>query len=82
MEKFYFTFGTSEKFPYRGGWVEVLAPNRSAAIKTFQAKHPDVHEGVVNCSDIYTAAQFESSGMVSGNLGASCHETLFYQEGL
>lgn len=82
MEKFYFTFGTSEQFPYYGGWVEVIAPDRSAAVKTFRAKHPDVHEGIVNCSDIYTAAQFENSGMVNGNLGAFCHEVLSYLEGL
>lgn len=80
MERFYFTFGTSEQFPFYGGWVEVLAPNYNAAVKTFRAKHPDIHEGIVNCSDIYTAAQFERSEMADGNLGASCHEILFYQE--
>ena len=82
MEKFYFTFGTSERFPYCGGWVEVLAPDRSAAVKTFRAKYPDVHEGIVNCADIYTAAQFESSGMSSGNRGSFCHEILSYKEEL
>lgn len=81
MEKFYFTFGTSEQFPFRGGWVEIFAPSRAAAVKTFREKYPDVNEGIVNCSDIYTSAQFECSKMVSGNLGAFCHETLFYQEG-
>lgn len=82
MEKFYFTFGTSEQFPYCGGWIEVLAPDRSAAVKTFRAKHPDVHEGFVNCSDIYTATQFESSGMSNGNRGGFCHKILFYKEDL
>lgn len=76
MEKFYFTFGTSEQFPFRGGWVEVVAPSRKAAVRTFRSKYPDVHKGIVNCSDIYTAEQFACSKMVEGNLGAGCHETL------
>lgn len=80
MQKFYFTFGTSEQFPFRGGWVEVVAPNYKTAVMVFRSKYPDVNEGIVNCSDIYTAAQFSKSGMVDGNLGSSCHETLFYQE--
>lgn len=80
MDKYYFTFGTSERFPFRGGWVEVLAPDRAAAVRTFRARYPDVNEGIVNCSDIYTSDQFSRSGMVHGNLGAGCHETLICQE--
>lgn len=81
MEKFYFTFGTSEQFPYRGGWVEVFAPDYHSAVKTFRERYPDVHEGIVNCSDIYNAKQFEQSEMADGNLGAFCHETLYYRGG-
>lgn len=80
MQKFYFTFGTSEQFPFCGGWVEVVAPDYKTAVRTFRSKYPDVNEGIVNCSDIYTAAQFEGSEMVDGNLGSKCHETLFCQE--
>lgn len=80
MNKYYFTFGTSEQFPFCGGWVEVFAPTRAAAVSTFRAKYPDVNEGIVNCSDIYTADQFSRSEMVNGNLGACCHEILFCQE--
>lgn len=79
MRKFYFTFGTSEQFPFRGGWVLIIAPDYHAAVRTFRAKHPDVHEGIVNCSDIYTEQQFEQSEMQSGNLGAFCHEVLTYK---
>ena len=77
MEKFYFTFGTSDKFPFRGGWVEVLAPDYNAAIKTFRSKHPDVNEGIVNCSDIYTEERFMKTEMVHDNLGDTCHEVLY-----
>lgn len=80
MQIFYFTFGTSKQFPFCGGWVAVIAPDRKVAVKTFRSKYPDVHEGIVNCSDIYTADQFSKSGMVDGNLGAGCHGILFCQE--
>lgn len=79
MEKFYFTFGTSDKFPFRGGWVEVFAPDYNAAIKAFRSKHPDVNEGIVNCSDIYTEERFMKTEMVHDNLGATCHEVLYYE---
>ncbi len=80
MDRFFFTFGTSDKFPFCGGWVEVIAPNRAAAIKLYRSRHPDVNEGIINCSEIYTEEQFQKSEMVNGNLGASCHEVLCYQE--
>lgn len=79
MQKYYFTFGTSDKFPFHGGWVEVFAPDRSKAVATYRSHHPDVNEGIINCSDIYTEEQFMKSEMVHGNLGASCHEVLFYE---
>lgn len=79
MNKFFFTFGTSEKFPYRCGWVEVFAPDRAKAVATYRAKFPDVNEGIVNCSDIYTEEQFMKTEMVNNNLGAACHEVLFYK---
>lgn len=80
MRKYYFTFGTSKQFPFCGGWVEIIAPDRPAAVKTFRSEYPDIHEGIVNCSDIYTEEDFLRSGMTSGNFGASCHRTLFCQE--
>lgn len=80
VNRYYFTLGTSRKFPFRGGWVEVIAPDRKAAVRMFRSKYPDVNEGVVNCSDIYTADQFSRTGMVDGNLGAGCHDILLCQE--
>ena len=80
MRELNFTFGTSKQFPYIGGWVKVNAPDYKAAVMTFRAKYPDVNEGIINCSDIYTAEQFAKSEMADGNLGAGCHEVLFCQE--
>ncbi len=78
MQRFFFTFGTSDKFPFRGGWVEVVAPDRAKAVETYRSSHPDINEGTINCSDIYTEEQFMGTDMVKDNLGATCHEVLFY----
>lgn len=70
MQRFFFTFGTSDKFPFHGGWVEVVAHDRAKAVATYRSRHPDVNEGIINCSDIYTEEQFMGTEMVQDNLGA------------
>ena len=77
MAKFFFTFGR-EGQPYSGGWTEVEAPSAKDAAAAFRAYHPDKHEGILNCADMYTEEQFNSSGMnkEDGNLGSFCHEVI------
>ena len=79
MEKqnFYFTYGTLEQFPFKGGWTKVRAENLRQAIALFRAVHPDVTLGLINCSSYYTEDYFKSSGMYKyGNLGAFMHEQI------
>lgn len=75
-QRFFFTFGTSESFPFRGGWVEVLAEDYHEAIEIFRKHFPDQTMGIVNCSSIYTEEYFKTSQMASGNLGATCHAVI------
>ena len=75
MPKFYFTYGTSRQYDYQGGWTEVEAPSRSAAIAAFRAYHPNRRIGVLNCADVYCEDYFLKTDMFTeGNLGAYCHE--------
>jgi hypothetical protein len=76
MNKFYFTFGTNEEFPYRGGWVEVFADNLKHAISKFRTRFPDRHKGIVNCAFWYTEEQWGNTIMTEGNMGANCHEVI------
>lgn len=77
MDVFYFTFGSLEQFPYQGGWVEVWALTLHEAIEKFKAKHPNVRENILNCSDYYTEEQFKVSEMwKSGNRGKWCHDVI------
>jgi hypothetical protein len=76
MAKFYFTYGTDEEFPFRGGWSEVEADNLSMAVEIFNLMHPKRKSGCVNCAFWYTEEQFKASGMLNGNLGHCCHERI------
>lgn len=61
MEFFYFTYGTDPGYPFEGGYTLIFADNVKEAIKLFRKRHPDRHEGVVNCAFIYTADEFEEA---------------------
>lgn len=78
MAKFYFTYGSDERFPFRGGWTEVIAPNRSMAVEAFRAVHPDINENTINCSFVYTEDDFKTSCMAdgSGNMKKFCHDRI------
>lgn len=78
MKKFYFTYGTDSRYPFRGGWTLVYATDLNSAIRIFREYHPN-REGsdCLNCADYYTAENFEKREIYkTGNFGAYCHETI------
>lgn len=62
MEIYYFTFGSSEQFPYQNTYVVVIATNYKDAITAFRKKYPDITENCLNCSDYYTEKQWKEIG--------------------
>lgn len=78
MKRFYFTFGTDPKFPYHGGWVEVLAPNMKDAVNAFKTHFPTLDDSnVLNCADYYTEGDFIRYGFLQeGNFGERCHAVI------
>ncbi len=75
--KIFYTFGTDERYPFRGGWVEVEADNMKQAHALYRASYPDREPGILNCADYYTEEQFMSIGMMeTGNRGAYCHRVI------
>lgn len=56
MNKYFFTFGSDERFPYtRNDYVVVYAPTAHIAGKKFQKRHPNrPGSPFINCSDIYS----------------------------
>lgn len=61
MKTFYLTFG--QKYPWRNGWVEVLAPDMETAI--------DYVQGIfgIHYSNIYSEEQFDKTLFPAGKLG-------------
>ena len=77
LNTYYFTYGTSESYPYQGGWTEVKAPTLAAAKNIFRAVHPDRTRGILNCADFYDEDTFKKTEMWSeGNFGERCVENI------
>lgn len=64
LERFIFTFGTDRRFPYLGGWVEVLATDAKEAADKFRARFPDRpgSPGVLNCAFVYDSERWAQLG--------------------
>lgn len=58
--RYFFTFGSSDKFPFNNGYLIVKAENIRQAVSLFRAYFPDRTDGVINCSDYYTEADWEN----------------------
>ena len=74
---YYFTYATSHSFPFLGGWTEIEAPSKDAAIQLFNHLHPNKkHPDTVNCSFIYDEEEWKTTAMykTNSNCGYGCHE--------
>ena len=80
LEKFYFTFGASELFPYRYGWVEIDARDESSARAIFSLYYPNRTDGCLNCAFVYRADDFEKTAMYRGEYGDKCHARITLTE--
>ena len=79
MEKFYFTYGSDERFPYQYGWTEIEAPDMATACAAFRHFHPDrdPEAPCFNCAAIYPEAEFQNTGMyVQANYHDRCRERI------
>lgn len=75
-ETFRFSFGTSEHFPFHGGWVEVLAPNRMEACEMFSSHYPK-RDGLINCAFVYDEREWRQAGMDGETApGHVCHQVI------
>lgn len=75
--KVFYTYGSDERYPFYGGWVEVEAYSMTQAHALYRAAYPDREPGILNCADYYTEGQFRRTGMMeTGNRGAYCHRVI------
>lgn len=81
MSKFYFTYGTDNTQPFKGGWTEVEAPDFDSACAAFRAYHPDKTKGLLNCGGVYSEERFNCTKMHTiGNFGFRCHEKIILRQ--
>ena len=73
---FYFSFGSSDSYPFRGGWVEVRADDIKQAETLFRSHFPDRHPGVLNCAFVYTEQEWRKTLMAEGHGGQKCHQVI------
>ena len=79
MPKFYFTYGSDERFPFQYGWTEIEAPSKAMACAAFREYHPDRDPEVhcLNCSDVYTEEEFQETMLwLQVNYKDRCHERI------
>lgn len=58
--RYFFTFGSSDKLPFNNGYLIVEAENIRQAVSLFRVYFPDRTDGFVNCSVYYTEADWEN----------------------
>ena len=73
---FYFSFGSSDSYPFRGGWVEVRTDDVKQAETLFRSHFPDKHPGVLNCAFVYTEQEWRETPMAEGHGGQRCHRVI------
>lgn len=80
MAKFYFTYGSDERFPFRYGWTEIEAPDGPTACEIFSSVHPSrPGSDLLNCAFVYDEEAFSKTIMAkSGNFNNRCHERIIY----
>lgn len=79
--RYYFTFGRDEQFPYQDGWVVVEAETASIAAKLFSMMFPNPRPGcenIMNCSFMYPEKDFIQTEMYRDgeNFGHGCHKVI------
>lgn len=75
FQKYYFTFGSDEAFPYYGGWVIIEAANEIMARDLFAIIFPNRRHNTLNCAWVYTEEKFKQTDMYkkNDNMGSACH---------
>lgn len=78
MQRFYFTYGTDERFPFYRGWTEVVAPDKETACAVFRCYHPNrPGSDALNCAWIYSEEEFKKTCMfMEPRPDEFCHEVI------
>lgn len=73
MKKFFYSFGTDERFPFQAGWIIMYANSRQEADEKFRTLFPDRQDGILNCSFVYNEARWAEMDPEHTWTGWKCH---------
>ena len=78
LHKSYFTYGSDERFPFVGGWTEVVAEDLYAAYAALKAFHPGRDQDIYAYSRVYSEEEFAETCMAEfgENCGHGCWERI------
>ena len=78
MNTYYYTYGTTDTFPFTGGWTEIVADSIVVANRVFMRIHPNLtNPQYLNCSAVYLHDEISHTEMFrDGNMGIYAHERI------
>ena len=78
LKFYYFTFGSSENFPYQNTYIIIASADFNDAVNEFRSRYPDLHTNCLNCSFWYDEEMWE--GVRSSYAGKSPAEIIFAEK--
>lgn len=75
-KRYFYTFGSDEKFPYQNGWVEVHAAGWNEAHAKFRARFPDRSHNCLNCAFFYDEVKWHQMDPEHTWHGYHCYEVI------
>ena len=76
MKNYYFTYGSSDVYPFDGGHTLIKAENLIAAQKKHIKRYGYSSNGLLRYSHVYLEIEFKLMYPDGMNKGAGCHETI------
>ena len=70
---FYYSFGSADFYPFRGGWVIVKAGSRVEADRIFMKHFPCRTPNLLNCASVYNEKQWREMAPEINWKGDQCH---------
>ena len=76
-KRLYFTYGTSEKMPFKGGWSIAEGKSYEECLALYKLVHPQEDPDCICCAFMYTEEEFKKTIMYKeGNLGHKTWEII------
>lgn len=79
---YYYTYGTNDKYPFVGGWTEIVANSHAVANQVFKRIHPNLtNPEYLNCCGVYLHDEIVNTTMFrDGNFGRHAHERIIVND--